>query len=121
MTRRSWTLVIVAFGLAVGLAYALRFLLVENQGVVADCSEHPAAPLCGLREATIFAFHELLLGSLALAGGLLALLHPRAWPFLAALLPAGFALVLYNVALGATAVMLCVLATARAGARRAPA
>ncbi|HKY95843.1 MAG TPA: hypothetical protein VJL84_11090 [Kiloniellales bacterium] len=121
MTRRSWLILLLAFGLSVGLAYALRFGLVENQDVVAACAENPAQLRCVVLETAIFTFHHLLLGGLALAGALLALALPRLWTFLSALVPAAFALVLYNVEMGATAVMLCLLATARVAPRKAPA
>ena len=121
MTRRGWSIAVLAFGLAVALAYALRFALVENQGVVASCAENAAQLACVVRESAIFTFWNLILGGLALAGAALALALPRLWTFLLALVPAGFALVLYNVEMGATAVMLCLLASARATPQRAPA
>lgn len=116
MTRRSWIIALLAFALAVGLAYALRFALVENQAVAVACGEGDGGFACLVRDAAVFTFHSLLLGGLALAGALLALAVPRLWSLLLALIPAAFALVLYNVELGATAVMLTLLATARAPA-----
>lgn len=121
MTLRSWLILLLAFALSLGLAYGLRFALVEDQGVALACAESAESLGCLLRETAIFSFHTLLLGGLALAGAVLALALPRFWSFLLALVPAAFALVLYNVELGAGAVTLCLLATARAGLRRAPA
>jgi len=117
MTWRSWIALALVFALAVGLAYWLRFALVENEAVVFSCAADDAQLRCLLRETLIFTFHHLALGGLALAGGLVALIHPRPWTLLLALVPAAFGLVLYNVELAATAVMLALLALARATAR----
>lgn len=120
MTRGTWLTLLLAFGLSVGIAYGLRFALVENEDVAFACAAASEGLGCLVRKTAIFTFHHLLLGGVALAGGLLALAHPRLWTMLLALVPAAFGLVLYNVEMGATAVMLCLFATARAGARTAP-
>jgi hypothetical protein len=119
MTWRSWLVLALAFGLAVGLAYWLRFALVENEAAVLSCTERSEQLSCLVRETTIFTFHHRALGGLALGGGLLALAWPRLWTLLLALVPAGFGLVLYNVELAAAGVTLALLATARAPARAA--
>jgi len=117
----SLAVALAAFGLALGVAYLLRFLLVENQAVAVACAARGTGLDCVLLESMVFTFHSLILGWFALAAALLALALPRLWTFLLALVPAAFALVLYNVELGATAVTLCLLATARGAARTAPA
>lgn len=117
MTRRSWLVLALAFGLAVGLAYWLRFALVENEAVLLSCAAEGAQLRCLLRESLIFTFHHLAFGGLALAAGLLALVLPRLWTLLLVLMPAAFGLVLYNVEIAATAVMLALFATARVPAR----
>lgn len=117
MSCRSWLCVALAFGLAVGLAYWLRFALVENEDVVLSCTERSEQLRCLLRESAIYSFHHLALGGLALASGLLALAWPRLWSFLLAVVPAGFGLVLYNPELAATGLTLALFATARAPAR----
>jgi hypothetical protein len=119
MTRGTWLTLLFAFGLSVGIAYGLRFALVENEDVAVACAAGSEGVGCLVREIAIFTFHHLLLGGLALAGGLLALAYPRRWTMLLALVPAAFGLVLYNVEMAATAVMLCLFATARVGARTA--
>jgi hypothetical protein len=119
MTWRSWLVLALAFGLAVGLAYWLRFALVENEAVVLSCAERGEQLRCLVRETAIFTFHHLALGGLALAGGVLALAWSRLWTLLLALVPAAFGLVLYNVELAAGGVMLALFAIARMPARAA--
>lgn len=107
-------------GAGLGTGYALRFLVIEPEAIGRACVSLDAPSWCLPRQAVIWSFHLNVIGGLGLAAGLVALLGHRrdGWRTLAgrvhartvALAAGGLALVLYNVGLGAAAVVLGLLA-----------
>ena len=111
-------------GAGIGAGCALRFLAIEPEAIGRVCASQGAAldaPFwCAVRQAVILFFHLNVIGGLALAAGAIALVGGRraGWRTLAeriharplALVAGGLALVLYNAGLGATAVVLGLLA-----------
>lgn len=107
-------------GAGLGAGYALRFLAIEPEAIGRTCASLDAPSWCLPRQAVIQFFHLNVIGGLAAAAGLIALLGNRreGWRTLAgriqarpvALAAGGLALVLYNAGAGAGAVVLGLLA-----------
>lgn len=108
-------------GAGIGAGYALRFLAIEPEAIGRTCASLDAPSWCAVRQATVVFFHLNVIGGVATAAGLVALLGARraGWRIWAgrirarplALAAGGLALVLYNAGLGSVAVALGLLAT----------
>ena len=98
---------------ALGLAYYLRYHVIEQAAVGIACESGGTGSLCEVRRATIRLFNLSAFGTAALAAALLNLVRPSVVLLAIALVAAGFGIVLYNVELSALAVALLVLSLAR--------
>lgn len=107
----NW-LLIVGF-CAMGYAFYMRYLAIEQSTVGLACQAGLSTWLCVTRQVTISLFTYSAFGWFALAVAALNLLRPSLVLFGAALAAASCGVVLYNVVLSALAAGLLVLSLAR--------
>jgi hypothetical protein len=107
----NW-LLIVGF-LAVGYAFYLRYLVIEQPTVGLACDAGLATWLCFTRKVVTALFGYSVLGALALGLALLHLARPSMALLLPALAAAGFGIVLYNTGLSSLATALLIVSFAR--------
>ncbi|MBV9558366.1 MAG: hypothetical protein JO254_14955 [Pseudolabrys sp.] len=105
-------LLVIAFG-ALGYAFYLRYLVIEMSSVGLACNAGLDTWLCATRRVVTVLFQYYVFGVAAIIAATLNLLRPSLAFFAAALLAAGFGIVLYNVALSALAVGLLIVSLAR--------
>jgi hypothetical protein len=102
---------------ALGYAFYVRYLVIEQSSVSLACQAGLKSWLCTSRQIVTVLFGYSVFGAVALIVAALNLLRPSLVLFAAALAAACFGVVLYNVGLAALAAGLLVLSLAR----RAPA
>lgn len=110
--RQTNWLLIIGF-LAIGEAFYLRFLAIENANVALACQAGLRTWLCSTHRLTIMVFNHQGFGAVALAAALLNLIRPSLVLFGLTLAAAGLGIVLYNADLSALAVGLLILSLAR--------
>ncbi len=110
--RQANWLVAVGF-LALGEAFYLRFMAIENANVALACRAGLATWLCSTYRVTIVLYQHEVFGAVALAAALLNLMRPSVVLVGLALAAGGFGLVLHNVDLAALAVGVLILSLAR--------
>jgi len=110
--RQTNRLLIVGF-LALGCAFYLRYLVIEQPGVGIACQDGLRTWQCRIRQVAIGLFTHAVFGWLALAAAVLNLIRPHLVLLGIGIAAAGFGIVLYNVALSALAVALLILSLAR--------
>lgn len=98
---------------ALGYAATLRYLAIEDSSVALTCDGGGSHWLCGSRKVALAFSQSSAFGAVALAAALLNLVRPSVVLVSAAILSAGFGLVLYNTATSAIAVAFLVLSLAR--------
>ena len=98
---------------AIGAAFYLRYLVIENSTLGLACDANLKSMLCAVRRVTIALFTHSAFGIAAAAASTLNLLRPSGVFFSFALAAAGLGIVLYNVALSGLAFGLLTLSFAR--------
>jgi hypothetical protein len=110
--RQTNLLLIVAF-LAVGEAFYIRYMAIENLNVELACQAGLKTWLCSTFRLSIVLFNHQVFGAVALIAALLNLLRPSLVLTAVALAAAGFGLVLHNADLSALAAGVLILSLAR--------
>ena len=105
-------LLIVGF-LSVGYALYLRYLAIEMSSVALACDAGLPTLLCKTRMLMTSLFKSSVFGIAAVAIAVLNLMRPSIVLVTAALVAAGFGIVLYNVGLSGLAIGLLILGFAR--------
>jgi hypothetical protein len=114
--RQTNVLLIVGF-LALGYAFYLRYLVIEQSSVSLACDAGLQTWLCGTRKIVTFLFRNSVFGIGALAAAALNLLRPSVVFLALGLAFGGLGIVLYNVGLSGFAVALMIVSLARPAAR----
>ncbi|MBC7578054.1 hypothetical protein [Tardiphaga sp.] len=110
--RQVQWLLIVGF-LSVGYALYLRYLAIEMSSVALACDAGLPTLLCKTRMLMTSLFKSSVFGIAAVAIAVLNLMRPSIVLVTAALVAAGFGIVLYNVGLSGLAIGLLILGFAR--------
>jgi hypothetical protein len=110
--RQTNWLLIVGF-LAVGEAFYVRYMAIENVNVELACQAGLKTWLCSTFRLSIVLFNHEVFGGVALVAALLNLLRPSIVLIAIALVAAGFGIVLHNADLAALAAGLLILSLAR--------
>jgi hypothetical protein len=110
--RQTNWLLIVGF-LAVGEAFYIRYMAIENLNVELACQAGLKTWLCSTFRLSIVLFNHEVFGGVALVAALLNLLRPSIVLIAVALVAAGFGIVLHNADLAALAAGLLILSLAR--------
>jgi hypothetical protein len=110
--RQTNWLLIVGF-LAVGEAFYIRYMAIENLNVELACQAGLKTWLCSTFRLSIVLFNHEVFGGVALVAALLNLLRPSIVLIAVALVAAGFGIVLHNADLSALAAGLLILSLAR--------
>jgi hypothetical protein len=110
--RQTNWLLIVGF-LAVGEAFYIRYMAIENLNVELACQAGLKTWLCSAFRLSIVFFNHEVFGGVALVAALLNLLRPSIVLVAVALVAAGFGIVLHNADLSALAAGLLILSLAR--------
>jgi hypothetical protein len=110
--RQTNWLLIVGF-LAVGEAFYIRYMAIENLNVELACQAGLKTWLCSTFRLSIVFFNHEVFGGVALVAALLNLLRPSIVLVAIALVAAGFGIVLHNADLSALAAGLLILSLAR--------
>jgi hypothetical protein len=110
--RQTNWLLIVAF-LAIGEAFYLRYMALENSNVAVACQDGLRTWLCSTWRVSIVLFNHQVFGAVALAASFINLLRPTLLLVALALAAAGFGIVLHNVDLSALAFGVLILSLAR--------
>jgi hypothetical protein len=110
---RAANLLIALGAAALGYAFYLRYLVIENSTVGLACEAGLGTFACMARKAAIFLFRYQAFGVLAFVASIYHLLRPNIYAFAAGMIAAAFGLVLYNNGLAATAAALLVISFAR--------
>jgi hypothetical protein len=110
--RQTNWLLIVGF-LAVGEAFYIRYMAIENLNVELACQAGLKTWLCSAFRLSIVFFNHEVFGGVALVAALLNLLRPSIVLVAIALVAAGFGIVLHNADLSALAAGLLILSLAR--------
>jgi hypothetical protein len=110
--RQTNWLLIVGF-LALGYAFYLRYLVIEQSSVGIACVDGLQTWLCHSRKIAIALFSHSVFGWTALIASVLHLIRPHLLLLTVGLAAAGFGIVLYNVTLSAFSVALLILSLAR--------
>ena len=110
--RQTNWLLIVGF-LAVGQAFYIRYMAIENVNVELACQAGLPTWLCSAFRLSIVLFTHRVFGGVALACALLNLLRPSIVLMAITLAAAGFGIVLHNADLSALAAGLLILSLAR--------
>jgi hypothetical protein len=112
-TRRAWGwlggLVLAAFG----VAFYLRYGLIQNTPIGLACDAGEASFACAVRSATLYLFKLDMFGAVALAAAAFQLCRPNIIAFGISLIAAALGLVLYNTRLSGLAVALLIFSLAR--------
>jgi hypothetical protein len=112
-TRRAW-LWLGGFVLgALGVAFCLRYGLIQNTPIGLACEAGDANFTCAIRSAAIQLFRLDAFGTIAVAAATFQLCRPNMIAFGVGLTAAAFGLVLYNTRLSGLAVALLILSLAR--------
>lgn len=119
LPNRTQTIVLLILAVALALVWWLRVGWIEDTALGFACDEAPT-PICIVRQTIIQGFHWRVFGWVAIAIGLFALVRPQAGWATASLVLSAVALLLYNTDQGAVALIMGLVALARAG-RPAPA
>lgn len=99
--------------LALGYAFFLRYLVVENSSVGLACDAGRESVLCFSRMAATKLFRAHVFGFVALGAALINLIRPNTALFAIALAATATGLVLYNTALAGLAAGLLIMSFAR--------
>lgn len=110
--RQTNWLLIVGF-LAVGEAFYIRYMAIENLNVELACQAGLKTWLCSTFRLSIVFFNHEVFGGVALVAALLNLLQPSIVLVAISLVAAGFGIVLHNADLSALAAGLLILSLAR--------
>jgi hypothetical protein len=109
--RQTNWLLIVGF-LAVGEAFYIRYMAIENLNVELACQAGLKTWLCSTFRLSIVFFNHEVFGGVALVAALLNLLQPSIVLVAISLVAAGFGIVLHNADLSALAAGLLILSLA---------
>ncbi|CAL8981197.1 hypothetical protein GJ689_08115 [Rhodoplanes serenus] len=107
----NW-LITVGF-LALGYAFYLRYLVIENTPVGLACDAGAQTTVCLVRLVATRLFNAQVFGWVALGAALINLMRPNAPMFALGLAAAALGVVLYNAGLAGLAAGLLVLSLAR--------
>jgi hypothetical protein len=110
--RQTNWLLIIGF-LAVGQAFYIRYMAIENVNVELACQAGLPTWLCSTFRLSIVLFNHQVFGGVALVTALLNLLRPSIVLMAITLAAAGFGIVLHNADLSALAAGLLILSLAR--------
>lgn len=118
-SARATNWLLIAGFLALGYAFYLRYLVIENPSVGLACEAGRQSLLCSARLATIRLFGLQSFGLVALGAAFLNLIRPSLLLFAVALAATAFGLVLYNTNLAGLAAGLMIMSLARPAPGRA--
>lgn len=119
-SRVPWAALVIAPGIALAAAIAIRMLAIEPSHVGQACDVAPWDGWCAARTALVLSFKNMEFGWFALAVGVLATLLRRRWLGSAAMCLGLAGLVLYSYEPSVVAVLLGMLVVLRSRpARRA--
>lgn len=104
---------VVALAAALAVAWAARYVLVENTPLGHACEAGESSFRCTVRFAVNEGFRTIVPGVLAVAAGTWCLWRPGPLPFVATLALAGLGLLLFNAWPAGLALVLAILALAR--------
>lgn len=112
-TARQANFVITAGFLALGLAFYMRYMLIQQPLLAQACAEMPGSLTCASREAAVVLFRHYVFGGAALVIAALNFMRPSVPLFTLALMLTAAGVVLYNVELASVAAGLLILSFAR--------
>ena len=112
-SARATNCLLVAGFLALGYAFYLRYLVIENPNVGLACEAGRQSLLCSVRIATIRLFGLHSFGIVALGAAFLNLIRPSVPMLAIALAATAFGLMLYNTSLAGLAAGLMIMSFAR--------
>lgn len=112
-SARATNWLLIAGFLALGYAFYLRYLVIENSQVGLACEAGRQSLLCAARMATIRLFGAQAFGLVALGVALINLIRPSVPLFAIGLVATAFGLVLYNTSLAGLAAGLLIMSLAR--------
>jgi hypothetical protein len=118
-SARATNWLLIAGFLALGYAFYLRYLVIENSTVGLACEAGRQSLLCSVRAATIRLFGIETFGFVALGAALLNLIRPSVPVLGIAMVGTAFGLVLYNTSLAGLAAGLLIMSLARRAPSRA--
>lgn len=118
-SARAANWLLTAGFLALGYAFYLRYLVIENSTVGLACDAGRNSLLCAVRITTIRLFGAQAFGLVACGAALINLIRPSAPLFGVALVGSAFGLVLYNTSLAGLAAGLMIMSLARPAPGRA--
>jgi hypothetical protein len=99
--------------LALGYAFYLRYLVIEQPVVGQACDAGLGTTLCTIRQIVSALFNHEVFGAVAVGAAVLHLIRPSLPLFVIALVATAFGIVLYNVGLSAFAAALMMASFAR--------
>jgi hypothetical protein len=99
--------------LALGYAFYLRYLVIEQPVVGQACDAGLGTTLCTIRQIVSALFNHEVFGAIAIGAAILHLIRPSLPFFVMALVATAFGIVLYNVGLSAFAAALMMASFAR--------
>jgi hypothetical protein len=106
--------VVIPIGLvALGYAFSMRYMVVQQTSVGLACDGGLATPLCAMRKLVIDLFEHWVFGTVAIGAAVLNLVRPSVVLFTIGLASAALGIVLYNVGLAALATALLIMSFAR--------
>jgi len=112
-SRSTTALLVLLASLGLGLAFWLRFALIENAALGNACDAAGGFVSCPVRQATIVLFNYNIFGGAALVAAFATLWRPNVSTLSLAVVASALGLILYNTTPAAFAVSLIVLALAR--------
>src|SRR5580700_8177482 len=112
-SSRALNVVIPIGFVALGYAFYMRYMVVQQTSVGLACDGGLATSLCAMRKLVINLSQHWVFGSLAIGAAVLNLIRPSLVPFTVGLASAALGLVLYNVGLAALAAALLIMSLAR--------
>lgn len=118
-SARATNWLLTAGFLALGYAFYLRYLVIENSTVGLACEAGRQSLLCAVRIVTIRLFGAQAFGLIACGAALLNLIRPAVPLFGVALAATACGLVLYNTSLAGLAAGLMIMSLARPAPGRA--
>jgi hypothetical protein len=112
-SARALNVVIPIGFAALGYAFYMRYLVIQQTSVGLACDGGLATALCETRRLVIALFQHWVFGSIAIAAALFNLIRPSLVLFTVGVAAAALGIVLYNVGLAALAAALLIISFAR--------
>jgi hypothetical protein len=112
-SARAWNWLLTIGFLALGYAFYLRYLVLEQPVVSQACDGGLDTSLCAIRNIATAFFNHQVFGWIALGAAILNLIRPSLLLFAIALAGSAFGIVLHNAGLSSLAAALLITSFAR--------